>query len=315
MPDILCRTPVNLCTDPAVPTANFSSETPDAEAFFGRGYSTGVPPLGSEWKSTGCLGTCTSTVSQAAADNCAANQNIICRSTQEPVLEPNPNPDQTNDPYIPVTRQTFGNDPQDCESNCPDGNIFAFQVPVDTILAMTQAEADASALSLACNQAALKRICLGELTPAGACVDALYDGQVEISGLNPPYTITVTAGALPPGLVMVQDPNTAFISGIPTVTGAHIFTLRAQDAAGNFNEKTFTLNIAEISQDTLPDAGFGQAYSQTLTAVGTTGAVTWAVTSGALPTGLSLNASTGEITGTPSVAGTFTFTVTMTDET
>lgn len=55
-----------------------------------------------------------------------------------------------------------------------------------------------------------------------------------------------------------------------------------------------------------------QAYSQTLTASGGSGAYTWAVTSGALPTGLSL--ASGVISGTPTAAvGNYTFTVTATD--
>lgn len=58
----------------------------------------------------------------------------------------------------------------------------------------------------------------------------------------------------------------------------------------------------------------GAAYSETIDE--TTGGVspyTFAVTSGALPTGLSLNSSTGVISGTPSATGTFDFTVTVTD--
>lgn len=53
------------------------------------------------------------------------------------------------------------------------------------------------------------------------------------------------------------------------------------------------------------------AYSQALTALGGTGAYTWAVTSGTLPTGLTL--ASGVISGTPTVVGTTTFTVTATD--
>lgn len=54
-------------------------------------------------------------------------------------------------------------------------------------------------------------------------------------------------------------------------------------------------------------------YSGFLVVTGGTPPYTWAVTGGALPTGLSLNAATGEITGTPSVLGLFSFTITVTD--
>lgn len=55
------------------------------------------------------------------------------------------------------------------------------------------------------------------------------------------------------------------------------------------------------------------AYSETITAQGGTSPFTFAVTSGALPTGTTLNSSSGVISGTPSVASTFSFTITVTD--
>src|SRR5260370_5235139 len=62
----------------------------------------------------------------------------------------------------------------------------------------------------------------------------------------------------------------------------------------------------------LPAASVTVAYSQSLGASGTTGAVTYAITSGLLPTGLTL-ASDGTLSGTPPAAGTFSLTVKATD--
>jgi len=67
-----------------------------------------------------------------------------------------------------------------------------------------------------------------------------------------------------------------------------------------------------ITTDTLPDGKVGEAYSQTLSADGTT-PITWSVENGDRPTGLSLNKDTGEISGTPTAAGTSTFTVKATN--
>lgn len=68
-----------------------------------------------------------------------------------------------------------------------------------------------------------------------------------------------------------------------------------------------------VTTTTLPDGTIDSAYSQTLAVTGGTGSITWTITAGALPTGLSLNASTGAITGTATVAGAFSFTVRATD--
>ena len=78
---------------------------------------------------------------------------------------------------------------------------------------------------------------------------------------------------------------------------------------------TVTVNAPDaaptITTDTLPDGKVGEAYSQTLTATGTA-PITWSI-DGGLPAGLSLNADTGEISGTPTADGTAKFTVKATN--
>ena len=77
---------------------------------------------------------------------------------------------------------------------------------------------------------------------------------------------------------------------------------------------TGTVNHAPtITTDSLPNGTEGTSYSQTLTATGTA-PITWSVTSGSLPTGLTLNESTGLISGTPTSQGTSNFTVTATND-
>lgn len=68
-----------------------------------------------------------------------------------------------------------------------------------------------------------------------------------------------------------------------------------------------------ITLNSLPDATIGQAYSTTLQAIGGTTPYAWNISSGALPDGLTLNSSTGTISGTPTTAGISSFTVQVID--
>lgn len=74
-------------------------------------------------------------------------------------------------------------------------------------------------------------------------------------------------------------------------------------------------SIAITSPTALPDAGLNVAYNYTLTATGGAGSYTWSITSGALQTGLSLNTSTGAITGTPTAGPQNSITFQVTDGT
>jgi hypothetical protein len=68
-----------------------------------------------------------------------------------------------------------------------------------------------------------------------------------------------------------------------------------------------------VTNASLPDAALSSSYSQTLTATGGTGTYTWSIVDGMLPAGLSLNTSTGAITGTPTAAGNTVFSARVTD--
>lgn len=305
-----------------MPRTNYSSEAVDRERFFGRVNNPNLqnpPPLGPTWTSTGCIGTCTSEISQADADLCAARQAVICFNEDNPKTNPN---DPGGPPVTPAP--TFFNDEQSATFVCPDGNIFTYTVPAGTVAAGSLAAANASALSMAQNGATNNRICLGDLTPEGACANEEYTGTIDIqtplAGV-PGYTIEVNIinGSLPTGVTMTENDDDITLSGIPDAPGTYTFVLFAQVMlAGNEVSsitKAFSIYVIEITQDTLPNGTIGNAYNQTLTASGPTfGTVTWAVTAGALPDGLSLNTGTGAITGTPTVEATFNFTITMTDE-
>lgn len=75
----------------------------------------------------------------------------------------------------------------------------------------------------------------------------------------------------------------------------------------------FKRNSLTITTATLPAGTVSSVYSGALAVTGGTGTKTWSISTGALPAGLALNASTGAITGTPTTAGTFNFTVQVVD--
>jgi hypothetical protein len=124
----------------------------------------------------------------------------------------------------------------------------------------------------------------------------------------------VTAGALPTNLLL--NATTGAITGTPTVVGTFSGTVTASNGVLPVATQAFSIVIGTlqappaITSAAPPATGtVGVAYNHTYTATGNP-APTYTVTAGALPTNLLLNATTGAITGTPTVVGTFSGTVT-----
>jgi hypothetical protein len=126
-------------------------------------------------------------------------------------------------------------------------------------------------------------------------------------------TWSISSGSLPPGLSL----NTSgLIGGVPTASGSYSFTVQVIDQSNTGYTKAYTLQVAgpvTISTASLPAGTFGAAYSQTLAATGGQGGYVWTANPGLLPPGLTLNPATGVISGTPTAAGTYPFSVTATD--
>jgi len=145
-------------------------------------------------------------------------------------------------------------------------------------------------------------------------IGVAYSQTVATSGGTVPLTFSVSAGALPAGLSLAA--STGVISGAATTPGAYSFTITATDNNSITDAKTYTGTIGSglaITTATLPTPVIGVAYSQTVATSGGTVPVTFSVSAGALPAGLSLAASTGVISGTATTSGAYSFTITATD--
>jgi Putative Ig domain len=157
--------------------------------------------------------------------------------------------------------------------------------------------------------------------PAGV-KSASYSSTLQVTGGTPSYMWSITSGKLPSGLTLAAQAGS--ISGKPSVTGTFPITFAVRDSSSPDLTKSASLSIVigavsaaapalSITSSTLASGTDGTAYSSQLKASGGTPAYTWSITSGKLPAGLTLAATTGMISGTPSATGTSSFTATVTD--
>ena len=150
--------------------------------------------------------------------------------------------------------------------------------------------------------------------PAGT-INTAYTLTLQSAGGTPPFTWAVTAGALPAGLSLTAA--TAQIGGTPTTSGVASFTIGITDSNGATASQQYKLTVnpspAITTASPLPAGTVSASYKLTLQSTGGTPPFTWAVTAGALPAGLSLNAATGQINGTPTTSGVASFTIGITD--
>jgi alpha-tubulin suppressor-like RCC1 family protein len=155
--------------------------------------------------------------------------------------------------------------------------------------------------------------------PAGT-VGTAYNQGLAASGGTAPYTWSISSGTLPAGLALSAG---GVVSGTPTAAGTSTVTVKVTDSTAPTKQAatkslSVTIAVAALSVTTTSLSGgtVGAAYSQSLAATGGTTPYAWSVVSGALPAGLSLNATSGAITGTPSGSpSTSSFTVRVTDST
>lgn len=155
-------------------------------------------------------------------------------------------------------------------------------------------------------------LAIGPPRLAKATVRKAYAATLSAEGGTEPYTWKLSAGQLPAGISLSPSGT---ISGKPTAAGRYSFTVEVSDASTPALSaiKTYSMRVAMIILPSkLPDATAKKAYSTTLRAAGGKRPYRWEVSSGHLPAGLSLSPS-GNLSGTPVTAGTYSFSVLVSD--
>ena len=172
-----------------------------------------------------------------------------------------------------------------------------------------------------------KALALANSTLADGVLGVAYSATIAASGGAPQSgrSWALAAGVLPDGLQLNPGSNSdnALISGVPAKVGTYPFTVRVTNIGGDSVTQSLSIRIATVLQSptsqmaiataSLPRATTGSAYTQTLTATGGAPPYTWSSTPTAPATGLTLDASTGQVRGTPSQNGTFNFTARVAD--
>jgi len=151
-------------------------------------------------------------------------------------------------------------------------------------------------------------------TLANGTTGVMYPPQIIPAAVGGTTPYTYTASGLPAGLTF--NPTTRAITGTPTVAGTFTVPVTATDADGKTATTNYSITVINplvLPPATLADGTENVAYStQTIpAATGGVGPYTYAATN--LPAGLSFNALTREITGTPTQAGNYAISVTVTD--
>src|SRR5581483_11463116 len=126
--------------------------------------------------------------------------------------------------------------------------------------------------------------------PAGT-FGVAYSQSLSAAGGTGAYTWSISAGALPDGLTMS---GTGVISGTPQSAGTFQFTAKVSDADQNSDAQPLQITINSkptITTAALPNATAGTPYSATLASSGAVAPVTWSISAGMLPAGLTLSGS------------------------
>lgn len=161
-------------------------------------------------------------------------------------------------------------------------------------------------------------------TLPNAVLGAAYSEPITASGSTPDTYVYTVTGTPPTGLALTPTTppavQTVDLAGVPSAEGSFDFTITATDADGCEVSQAYTMLVnpnpcptITVAPATLPNPSVGEFYSETISASGGVPPYSFAVTSGELPPPLTLDSISGLLSGTPTTAGTFDFTITATD--
>jgi hypothetical protein len=141
-----------------------------------------------------------------------------------------------------------------------------------------------------------------------------YAQQLTVVGGYAPYTYSLLQGALPKGMTLSPD---GLLTGTPdAAAGKYTFTVSATDKYGLSTRLDLVFTVLPpkmaISTETIPNGVRGRAYSAAVLVSGGSEPYAFTIIAGALPPGVKLG-SDGTLRGRPTRAGSFAFTVQVTD--
>ncbi len=151
-------------------------------------------------------------------------------------------------------------------------------------------------------------------------LNAAYTATISAVAGTPPYDWRLESGSLPPGLDLESRMDQAVLSGEPLQEGTWIFTLAVTDSGTPKSSafKEFRVDIAgdlHLETQALASAERGIPYSETIDVTDGDPPYVWQIVAGSLPAGLTLNSTTGHISGIThlSTGQSTAFTVQITD--